>query len=445
VSRSALPNRRWIAVAVVLGTLAGTFARAATAPPKPTNLSYLYDAFDNSFPRPVARQLDPARWVRKIGHNPREAANVDENDQVRLPSTWWQPRVGFVPVTAEQMLAGPGPGHGPAPGRWQVTKAKTQGVTPGFFVKDASGKTFILKFDPPDHPEMASSADVIVSHLFWAAGYNVPDNAIVTFRAESLDVAPNASVTDASGRKQPMSREDLTRILGRVRPQPDGSYRAMSSRLLGGKNLGPFLYEGRRRDDPEDLIPHECRRELRGMWPMAAWLNHSDVRCANTLDMWVTEGGRSFVRHHLIDFGACIGSGSTAAHDYATGTEYYMDYSVATEQAVTLGLKSFAWESAVDPKLPTVGFIDADHFDPKTWRPDYPNPAFDERTDRDVRWGARIVTGFSDDMIRAAVGAGMLSDPRAADYLTGVLIQRRDLIAHAWSTAASVAVTPYHP
>ena len=48
-------------------------------------------------------------------------------------------------------------------------------------------------------------------------------------------------------------------------------------------------------------------------------------------------------------------------------------------------------------------------------------------------------------MIRAAVGAGMLSDPRAADYLTGVLIQRRDLIAHAWSTAASVAVTPYHP
>ena len=421
--------------AVAAALLALLAREAAAAQPRAREISYSYDMFEHSVPRPIARQLDPARWARWIARSPKEALNVDERDQVRLPSTWWQPRLGYLPVTAERMRLGPGPGTGPSPGRWTVTKGKSQGVTPGFFIKDETGASFLLKFDPPDFPEMASASDVIASHLFWAAGFNVPDNTIVYLRPEKLDVAPRALYADEQGGKRPLTAARLREMLGKVGARSDGTYRAVASRLLKGGPLGPFLYTGTRRDDPEDLVPHEHRRELRGLWTLDAWLNHADSRSANSLDMWVSDSGRAFVRHYLVDLGSCLGSASTTARSYVTGTEYYVDFGVASRAVVSLGLAPFSWEHGVDPHLPAIGFIEASTFDPVGWRPDYPNPAFDERTARDIRWGARIVGAFSDDMIRAAVALGDFADPRASEYLTGVLIQRRDRITRHWLSA----------
>lgn len=411
--------------------------------PKETETSYYYDLFENTLFRPAARQLDPSRWVRRVSGSPREAVNVGEDDQVRLPSTWWQPRAGYRPVSVDDMLNGPGSGAGPAPGRWQVTRGKTQGVTPGFFIKDSEGVSYIIKFDPPKYLGMATGADVVCSYLYWAAGYNVPDNAIVNFRAEELDVAPTATVTDNLGRKKPMTRAYFESLIARLPKQPDGTYRGLASRLLAGKPLGPFSYKGRRRDDPEDLIAHQHRRELRGLWAIAAWTNHADVRGPNSLDMWVKDGGRSFVRHHLIDFGSTLGSGALAARSPQTGGEYFVDYGVMARSLVTLGLRPALWESSVDPGLPSIGFMDAATFDPRGWRPDYPNPAFDERTERDIRWGVRIVAGFTDEMIRAAVERAKYTDPRASEYLAQVLIQRRDMLVRAWlDPSAANAASP---
>src|SRR5262249_7644909 len=160
------------------------------------------------------------------------------------------------------------------------------------------------------------------------AGYNVPEDLIVHFRREDLEIAPGAMHTDIRGRKEPITGEFLDQILRAVPQRPDSSYRALASRLLAGKPLGPFEHRGRRKDDPEDLIPHERRRELRGLWTLAAWTNHADVRGPNSLDMWVTEGGRSFVRHHLIDFNGCLGAGSIHAKAYETGGEYFVDFGV---------------------------------------------------------------------------------------------------------------------
>lgn len=438
--------RRWIgAIAIAWPVAAPIAARAqAPQPPATTEIAYYYDYLHHMVARPLSRQFDLARQWRRLTRQPREAANVDDRDQVRLPSTWWTPRLGFRPVTVEQMLRGPGPGTGPAPGPLAVTRAKTQGVTPGFFVRDAEGARFLLKFDPVGLLELATGADVVATYLFWAAGYNVPDNAILVFTADDLVVDSSATFVDPLGRRRPMDRAFLLSLLERLPRTPDGRYRALASRLLAGRPLGPFEYVGRRKDDPEDRVPHELRRELRGLFPMAAWTNHADARGANSLDMWVEENGRAFVRHYLIDFGSCLGSSAVAKRAYPTGTEYFFDYGVMSRQLVTLGLAPFAWESAVDPDLTGIGYIESATFDPAAWRPFCPNPAFDERTERDVRWGARIVSGFTDEHIRAAVAAGRYSDPAAAEYLSRTLIERRDRIVERWlgSEAASVTRNP---
>ena len=92
-------------------------ATVAAAEPKPSAISYYYDAFEQSLTRPVSRAFDPALLVRKIGGNRREAENVDEKERVRLPSTWWQPRLGFraVSVARDAPRAGPGHRSGPRP------------------------------------------------------------------------------------------------------------------------------------------------------------------------------------------------------------------------------------------------------------------------------------------------------------------------------------------
>jgi hypothetical protein len=430
---------RQLVIALVLHAIAGASVAVAAEepkgppPPKAHEYSYSWDLIDNSLVRPVTRVFDAPIVLRRLTHQPREADNVDANDQVRLPSTWWQPRIGFRTVTVERMLSGPGPMKGPvAP--WKITSAKTQGVTPGFQIKDAKGDRFLIKCDPPNSAELATSADVVGSYLFWAAGYNVPENTIAYFRAESLQIDPKATYTNASGKKVPFTSAYLAELLKRIYRQKDGRYRVLASRFLSGKPLGPFKYNGRRHDDPEDLIPHEHRRELRGLWTIAAWINHADSRGPNSLDMWVTENGRSFVRHHLLDFGSILGSSAVGPHDPATGTEYYVDAHVMLDEALSIGLKPFAWESAKDPAISSVGFVDAETFDPVHWRTDFPNPAYDERTVRDIRWGAHIVAGFTDEHIRAALKAARYSNPRAEDYLARVLIARRDKIVRAWLT-----------
>jgi hypothetical protein len=355
---------RTIAIVVALGLVALAVrapAAAAPRPPKPTRISYHHDAFDQGIARPITRTTDLALGLRKVAGNRREAANLDDLDQVRRPSTWWQPRLGYRSVTAEQMRLGPGPGTGPQRDRkWRVTGVKSQGVSLGIRIKDSAGETFQLKFDPLHWPEMATGADVVVSHLIWAAGYNTPDNAIVGFTRDDLEPAAGATYKDILGHKRPITMAMIDEILAKVPRNADSTYRAVASRYLRGTPLGEWEYRGRRGDDPEDLIPHQHRREIRGFYPIAAWVNHTDGSARNTLDMWVDDGGRSFVRHYLIDFSGCLGSGSVNRQLYSAGDEYFVDYGTMLTSVLTLGLHRFSWESTRDPLLPAVGFLPAD-------------------------------------------------------------------------------------
>jgi hypothetical protein len=89
-----------------------------------------------------------------------------------------------------------------------------------------------------------------------------------------------------------------------------------------------------------------------------------------------------------------------------------------------------------------VGRIEADAFDPLLWRPEYPNSAFDNMRPDDAFWAARIVAKFTDEMIRGVVEKARYSDPRATDYLTQVIIKRRDKVVKAFINMACPVVDP---
>ena len=71
---------------------------------------------------------------------------------------------------------------------------------------------------------------------------------------------------------------------------------------------------------------------------------------------------------------------------------------------VTFGFWIQPWQliDYPDDLPPSVGRVESKAFDPAQWKPEYPNPAFDNMRPDDAFWGARIVAAFSDEAIRAA-------------------------------------------
>ena len=87
-------------------------------------------------------------------------------------------------------------------------------------------------------------------------------------------------------------------------------YRVAAGLLLPGRILGGFRYEGTRPDDPNDIVDHQHRRELRALRVFGAWTNLTDMKAGNTLDTLVPENGRQVVRHYLQDVGSTFGVGA---------------------------------------------------------------------------------------------------------------------------------------
>ena len=187
---------------------------------------------------------------------------------------------------------------------------------------------------------------------------------------------------------------DLIEIVAGVARQPDGSYRVLASRNIAGRPLGPFRYYGTRPDDPNDIVPHEHRRELRGLSVFAAWLNHDEVRSSNSHDSVVAEGNRQIVRHHLLDFGSTLGSGSVRAQSRRAGNEFVWESRPTLVTMLTLGLYVRPWIKVPYPDVPAVGRIESTYYRAENWKPDYPNPAFRNARPDDRFWAARIVAAL---------------------------------------------------
>ena len=395
----------------------------------PIEGSNAFDFAEHTFFEPGERTDTPAR-------------NVNTMDEVP-DSTWFTNRIGRSSMSIEEIVRGPNQFDTLNIDGWPIVQGKGAGVTPGYRVTDPSGHLYQIKFDPPGNPEMGSGAEVIGAAIYHALGYNVVQGYIVEVDSNTIVIDPKATTVDMSGHRRLMTREDVDVILKRAARQANGKYRVIASRYADGKPLGYFKYYGTRADDPNDIYPHEHRRELRGNRVFAAWLNHDDSRGLNTLDMLEGPVGRTYVRHYMFDFGSIMGSGSTRAQVPRAGNEYILEWKPAFLTLATLGLYVRPWIMVNYPEVArAVGRFEADFFDPVRWKPEYPNPAFTNMQAEDAFWAARLVGGFSDETIRAIVAKARYSEPAAADYTAATLIKRRDKVLKAWLTQVNPIVEP---
>jgi hypothetical protein len=427
-----------LAVVVLACTLpvSGADGRLRVSPP------LTVDADDRNIPEPREQRVSELyaivynSWMRHLSAAEKVAAvrdggalNTNAWDEVP-DSSWFTNRIGRHMLRFDEICSGL-EGQPPETGAWAVLRVEDEGYTPKLRVRDRAGRMYVLKFDPSS-PEKNSGAERISTLVLHAAGYNVPHNTIVSFHSLDFVLTEDAYYTDAVGKRRPLTRGDLETVLRKIKPLSDGTYRGLASMFLPGKGSGKFKYSGTRKSDPNDIIPHERRRELRGLRMIAAWINHADAGEKNTYDAYVTAGARTYLKHYLLDFGSTLGSGDYINGPYRVGHEYIFDGAAMSRSFVTLGLWHRPWEEHGRIVHPEIGYYDSELFEPERWKPNYPNPAFNRMDDADGYWGAKIVTAFSDEVIEKLAQAGEYSRSEVTAYLADTLKRRRDAIGRYW-------------
>ena len=389
-----------------------------------------FDFYDAAFAQPIVRALELPRDRRAIGVNA-----IDEVPD----STWFTNRIGIRDLTPGEIERGPLTIDSPERHLpWTVHSTKpSAGAASGVMITDARGIRFMLKFDEPAWPELLTATDVVSNRLIWACGFNVAEDQIVEFTPADLVVAPDATVPDPLGEtKHKLTRAELDRQLAALPRAADGRLRAMATRWLAGKSLGGPRDHGTRDGDPNDVIPHELRRDLRGERAIFAWLDHDDTRRDNFLDMWVADPAdphHHHVRHYQIDFDKTLGAMPTTTRDPRVGHRRSLDLPDMLASLAMLGLRPHPWGTDTAPPYRGVAArFGAWDFDPGGWRSDLQYLPLQLADRFDAFWGAKLVGRFTRDQIRAAVSAGRYSDPRAVDYVTDTLVARQRALTRYW-------------
>jgi hypothetical protein len=356
----------------------------------------------------------------------------DVNAMEEVPdSSWFTNRIGLRDLTPAELARGPADLPPPQP-PFEVTKGKTGGGNLGFVAKDATGRSFLVKVDRPPNDEMQTGTSVVGNRLVWAFGFDVPSDYVMYLRRDQLRISPEATTKDDFDEKIPYTTAMLEATLASGMKPQGGLYRVSASELLKGKPKGGWPAEGVRADDPNDRVPHQHRRSLRGLRVLAAWINHSDMKDDNTLDMFVERDGRSYLKHYLIDFGEVFGGHGAEKRRREDGFEHYFDWSQQGQALLAFGLWVRPWETVEASPFRAVGTFSAVGFDPERWREAYPYWPFDEMDPTDAFWGAKIVMRYRREHLVAAVDEGRFSEPGAATYLVDTLERRRDAIGRVW-------------
>jgi hypothetical protein len=376
---------------------------------------------------------DKILWLTRMmtGGTKPQSVNVNRFDEVPN-SSWFTNRNHVRTLTPAQVRLGPlGEDLRPAP-PYEIKSVKKHGVNPGFNIKDANDKRWVVKLDPPNHPQIGSGADAVVSRLLWAAGYNVPHDVSFTFRRSELTLDPDLARGEDG--EPPFTAENLDTLLSRGAVAGDGRQYGQASLFLEGMPIGHIDMRARRPDDANDLYKHRNRRELRGLYVLMSWLGSWDTKDHQSLDTFVeTKDSLGYVRHHLLDLGAALGAAAEGPKALPTGYEYKVDWGWIGRRLVTLGFVTEPWRKAdQETGIPSLGNFESAAYEPDRFKTLMPHPAFGKRTARDSYWGAKLVASFSDAQIAAAIDAAGYEDPRVKPLLHRLLVERRDKVARHW-------------
>ena len=429
-----------IAIVVFAGTMLAAQASRfypddpLTAEPRPLAVAEPQRRALSALLETVNSQLRK-RGQRHPANGVLEAKGVNTLGEV-MDGDWYVNRHATRRMTLAELQRGPGHERPPdMTAAWHVLVVKPFGVNPGLLVADARRDLYILRFDPIGSEGLATGAQMVASQFFFALGYHVAENYIVRFDRPRLMIDETGQTVSSAGHARTAVAEDIDQFLKAVPEGPGRTYRAVATRIPEGRGalLGPYQMWGTRSDDPNDTVPHEHRRDLRGMFVFAAWLNFSSVRAVTTQDIVGTVDGVSRIRHYVIDLTKSLGSsmfdGSKLAWE---GNETLVTSRGAVGKSiVTLGLAPPAWVHEKGSDLPEVGLFGSTKFDPEAWTPADPLPPFVNRLPDDTFWAARQVMAFTDEEIRSIVQTGLYSKP-AEDWITATLIERRNRIGRTY-------------
>jgi hypothetical protein len=396
--------------------------------PDPYISPLAWDAADNSLFRPLAKiwAVDP----------PSEARNVTALDEVP-DSAWFTNRIGAKKIDQVELVRGAcsienllDP-ENTKDGEYVIDQGKPNGASPGFRVKVGGKKKYMFKTDFAKEPERPSAAAAIGTAIYHNVGFNTSCEQVLFVDPKTFKLTPGLKFTANDGVTKPFDDKALQKVFGEAVKQ-GAKYRFQASAWLGGYLLGPFKYEGTRSDDPNDIIAHEDRRDLRGARLIAAWLHHFDAREQNSMDSWISvdkanpESSPGWVKHYYLDTSDCFGSlWDWDGISRRMGDSYLLDFQDIGTDFITFGAIERPWERKKMTKgMEMFGYFHWDEFDPERWRNEYPNPAFGRATEHDNAWMARILSHFDRSDIKALVGLGKFSNPEATEFLSEVLEQR---------------------
>ena len=178
----------------------------------------------------------------------------------------------------------------PIPSHWMLIREKTSGAHPGFTAQGRQGRDLVPRVrSARTSRKAATGAVAVATKIFWALGYNQVESFLTTFdpkkiddRSEGDDPPPDRQADAVhAATTSTRSSSSVARRAGRhlSRRSPAACCPARSS--------AASATQGTRPDDPNDLVPHEHRRELRALRVFGAWTNLTDLKAANTLDTLV--------------------------------------------------------------------------------------------------------------------------------------------------------------
>lgn len=419
-------TRGVIAVVLILGGSVGSSIAQRFLPDDPL----WADPDRMDMPLPVARDIEPSRmgpfeFLRRTfgvrGEYAEPAVNVNTVEGVPN-SSWYTNRHYRNGMSEASLQQGPNMKPGPArEGTWRVVDLVDGASLPRAIIRDSTDRRFEILFDAAAHPEMATGAAMIGSRLLHALGYNVPGHWLRTVPGHRLVPAADS-----------ITGQEVDSLLA-LTSRTNDAYRAVVTRIPDVvRRIGPFRFRGTRPDDANDVFPHEHRRELRGLRVFAAWVHHSKLRSRHTLDVGVREDGRQFVRHFLTDLHLTLGSGGASPKPPWSGHEYVLELDQVLERVATLGLSGGDWAETDPPDWPALGHFGSGGFEPRQWRPEWPNPSFQRCDSSDAFWAAKQVRHFTRGDLQAIVATGEYSSPAVANYILLSLLLRRDAIAEEY-------------